>query len=771
MDRWAENTLLVGVCYLGEAVWADYQPLCELNETNVEKQLSPFGERRGRRWYGTKSRQRADGQEVLPVAASAPLLSIVIPFHDNGELTCQALYELVLDSSPFKTEVILVDDGSDGIERGRVQQCATVFQKRYGTPIQIHSNEESMGFSFSCNRGAALSSGLLLLFANNDMFVLKGAIAILIETMLEQTGAGMVGPMMVAESGVQEMGGIIYSDGTAANAFRGEATPPTHWHLAHEVDYISAACIMLERETFMHLGGFDKRYGRGYYEDTDLAMAIRQNGLKVILQPLAVVYHDEGGTFGSVSPVKQALMDRNRSIFFQKWRVQLSLHLPPGSSHPWAKARHFRQTRRALWIDQTIPAPTFDSGSQRTVSIHRALVDLGYKVDLHPLATGYDSGWKNAIFDLRFRGFAHSRNVLNEDNEGHCPYDVIFIARPDTAEQVYPKLIRSPCAVAPVIFDSVDLHYLRTARQVLHEFGLSRNVAVEALMNCTMNPSFVSHIEELDLVIPCVDRALSDEPDWSKVPKNKFVREIMKSAGVLTWEYKMAIVARKFIVVSGDEFGHMQALGINEDKLGIISNVYDDALFSKQDASVDGFVKRNGAIFVGSFQHPPNIQAVDSLCLIAEEISKHDHSFVLHVVGSHQAPDWLVEKMSNLPMVQFHGWLPNHELESLYQTVLVAMCPLHVGAGVKGKVAVAYLNQIPVVASGIAAEGYGLIHNESILIANSTAQFAEMYLLLRRSPTTWDSVTRQGLAELKKKVSYQLAKATLEEILGTIISG
>jgi len=115
MDRWAENTLLVGVCYLGEAVWADYQPLCELNETNVEKQLSPFGERRGRRWYGTKSRQRADGQEVLPVAASAPLLSIVIPFHDNGELTCQALYELVLDSSPFKTEVMLFDDGSGAI--------------------------------------------------------------------------------------------------------------------------------------------------------------------------------------------------------------------------------------------------------------------------------------------------------------------------------------------------------------------------------------------------------------------------------------------------------------------------------------------------------------------------------------------------------------------------------------------------------------------------------------------------------------------------------
>ena len=58
---------------------------------------------------------------------------------------------------------------------------------------------------------------------------------------------------------------------------------------ARDVDYISAAFIMFPTDLYKNLGGLDPMYGVGYFEDTDLAMAMASKGFKVIYQPLAVV--------------------------------------------------------------------------------------------------------------------------------------------------------------------------------------------------------------------------------------------------------------------------------------------------------------------------------------------------------------------------------------------------------------------------------------------------------------------------------------------------
>lgn len=63
------------------------------------------------------------------------------------------------------------------------------------------------------------------------------------------------------------------------------------------------------------------QYKMGYFEDTDFAMSVRAAGLKVLLQPLAVVYHQEGTTFGTdaTSDLKRQLMAENRRKFLRKW--------------------------------------------------------------------------------------------------------------------------------------------------------------------------------------------------------------------------------------------------------------------------------------------------------------------------------------------------------------------------------------------------------------------------------------------------------------------
>ncbi len=66
-------------------------------------------------------------------------------------------------------------------------------------------------------------------------------------------------------------------------------------------------------------------------QDTDLAFAIRDAGLEVLFQPLSVVYHQEGGTFGSGSALQNQLMLENKFKFYDKWKNLLSVGTMPAT--------------------------------------------------------------------------------------------------------------------------------------------------------------------------------------------------------------------------------------------------------------------------------------------------------------------------------------------------------------------------------------------------------------------------------------------------------
>lgn len=80
-------------------------------------------------------------------------------------------------------------------------------------------------------------------------------------------------------------------DDTQSGAERALCTLHAHPQVSfsRKVDYISAACVMFPRQLYSAVGGFDSAYGLGYYEDTDLAMQVREKGLEVVFQPLSVV--------------------------------------------------------------------------------------------------------------------------------------------------------------------------------------------------------------------------------------------------------------------------------------------------------------------------------------------------------------------------------------------------------------------------------------------------------------------------------------------------
>ncbi|HKI21109.1 MAG TPA: glycosyltransferase family 2 protein, partial [Isosphaeraceae bacterium] len=217
-------------------------------------------------------------------------VSIVIPVYNHVRDTVACL-ESIKGSRPDATyEVIVVDDGSsDGTQKilSRIEGLVTI------------RNPRNEGFIGSCNRGAAAARGEHIVFLNNDTTVTEGWLDALVATFRNMPGTGLAGAKLIYPNGrLQEAGGVIWRDASGWNYGRGDDPDHPRYNFTREVDYCSGACIMVPRDLFHELGGFDRSYSPAYYEDTDLAFKIRHAGHKVIYQPMARIIHHEGLTSG-----------------------------------------------------------------------------------------------------------------------------------------------------------------------------------------------------------------------------------------------------------------------------------------------------------------------------------------------------------------------------------------------------------------------------------------------------------------------------------------
>lgn len=656
--------------------------------------------------------RRTPAASALPIAVGAaptcppkalatsdtPEVSIIIPAWNHCEVTLACLAALAADTPRTPYEVIVVDDASSDDSALRLPAVSGLRYLR---------NERNLGFIGACNAGALTAKGRWLVFLNNDTQPRSGWLDALIDSFAYLPEAGIVGAKLIYPDGrLQEAGGIVFSDGSAWNYGRFDAADDPRYNYVREVDYCSGAAIAISRELFQRLHGFDTHFSPAYYEDTDLAMRVRALGKRVYYQPASEVIHFEGLSSGTdISRGIKAYQAENQVRFLARWRQTLwRSHALPGSDPAKAATRGLRKA--VLVIDACTPTPDRDSGSLRMRNLLRLLIDRGHAVCFIAENLAHDGDYTRALQQMGIEVWWHPwiNDRARWMAEHGTRFQYVLLSRHYVASAWLP-LARQFARGAKVLFDTVDLHYLREQREAELVADPAR---LRAAANTRERELRVVRDSDLTLVVSPVEQAL---------------------------------LARE----------------VPEAQVEVLSNMYEIAGCRR------GFGQRHGLLFVGGYRHPPNVDAAIWFCRSIWPLLRASLPDVeLHLIGSHAPPE--IVALGDNPGVRFHGYVP--DLEPWLDGCRIAVAPLRYGAGVKGKINQSMAHGQPVVATSCAAEGMHLRDGHDVLIADTPDAFATAIAELYGDEERWNRLSRNGIDNIRKHYSLQAAAQALDRIFG-----
>ena len=247
------------------------------------------------------------------------LVSIIIPCLNEGQVTVECLASLSRAMPKhFGVEVIVADNASEDDVFRSISEHGEINYIRF---------EQNIGFGPACNAGAAKARGKYILFLNNDTQVAPGCIDALVAE-AEKPHVGLVGPKILSMDGsLQEAGCLLSREGSGALIGYGGDPGTPRYNYNRSVEHVSGAAIMIRRELFEALGGFDDIYAPAYCEDADLSLKVRGKGLSVVYVADAVIAHHLSKTTNEASPVwdnKRKLIVRNRQKLVSRWMSELA---------------------------------------------------------------------------------------------------------------------------------------------------------------------------------------------------------------------------------------------------------------------------------------------------------------------------------------------------------------------------------------------------------------------------------------------------------------
>jgi len=628
-----------------------------------------------------------------------PDVSIIIPVYGHLADTMRCLYSVMACSGDAVSyEVIVADDNP-------AARIAPLLAERC-TGLQLIENPENLGFLRSCNAAARQARGRYVLFLNNDTTVQPDWLAPLVRLADADPRVGLVGAKLLNPDGtLQEAGGAILSNGWGQPYGAGDDPALPQYNHVREVDVVVGACMLVRRAAWDGVGGFDDRYAPAFYEEFDLAFALREAGYRTMYQPASRVTHWGSNSYGAAARDRQSA--RNHAQFCTKWARVL-----PGQPAPTAAP--FQQRERppragtVLVIDDRVPEWDRHAGGLTVSQYLRLLRHMGWRVAFLPAIDASDLQPYTALLQQDGIEVLHAPETLQHWLTANGRYvDLVWTARPDVTGPLL-DLIRTHTR-APVIYYTHDLHYLRELRR--H--------AVDGDPRTLQESRRLQRIEER--IFARVDRVMTPSTEEARI-------------------IAAAVPAAKPFVIP--PYIVAEAAAPEPPALG-------------------GALLADAVIFVGGFAHAPNVDAAvwlvqDIMPLVWAAVPE---ARVL-LVGS--APPFQVQALAG-PRVEVTGFVP--DIAPLYARARMSVSALRYGAGVKGKIVASLQAGVPVVTTSVGNEGLDLSDGGQAMIADTAAALAEDIIALWRDPARGATLAAAGQAVLRDRYSEDAARSALLAVL------
>lgn len=635
-------------------------------------------------------------ERLLFPKVEEPVISIIIPAHNKFKYLYNCLKSVLLNTGNVHYEVIIADHGSNKF-KDKLKETVS--------GVTIISVEKGMRVTKIYNTLAKSAKGKYLVFLNSSTQVQLNWLYPLVRCIETRIDAGIVGSKLIYSDGkLMEAGGIVWKNANLFEYGKGKNPDFPDYNYVREVDYVSSIVMLISKNLWNEIGGFDEKYFLEDFSDADLAFEVRKRGKTVLYQPdsVAIFFESISGRKCIGDEMKKCYKDNIKS-FREKWNQELLENQYTEKKEVLAACERKQNKKTVVFVSEHIPTFDKDAGS-RTIDFYiQEFIKRGYIVKFIPNSFTREEPYTYRLEQMGVEvlcGKYYKKMVLNWIYSNHKNIDFAFLNYP-YASSKYIDAFKS--LSIPVIYYGVDLHYLRMQRESI------------LLGNQNMKEAKLFYDKEAYL-IKNSDSVYYPSLVEIEIVKKEFHRKDVKQ------------------------------LMINIYDTDYIRNTYKPE-------------NREGIMFIGSYKHAPNVDAVTwfSYHIFPKIYDKLE--IIFYIAGADMNPD-----VHNIDMAGINkiGELADAELQEMYNKIKMIVVPLRYGAGIKGKVIEAMYHGVPIVTTPIGMEGIPN-ENEAVRIENDENRFADAVIELYQSDEKLKKMSAAGQEIIKRYYSREAAWNNIAE--------
>lgn len=730
----------------------------------------------------------AGRRTVEESTAAGGLASIIILNWNGKDLLAQGLPSIVeaVRADGRDHELIVVDNGSTD---GSVEYVAKEFPQIRVVPLAVN-----LGFAEGNNAGAREARHDVVVFLNNDMVVDRGFLRPLLDGFGPDTFA------VSSQIHFQDLGARREETGKTIAAFRrgmidySHGAPEGHDSARpyYPAFWAGGGSSAFHRRRFLALGGFHRIYSPAYVEDADISYRAWRCGWEVLFAPASIVHHKHRASsrrrFSQTD--LQVLIQRNQFLFIWKNLGDWSFLFAHFAFLPWNCYRLARDFGLGIWrslFQAAVRLPLLLRTGQRAF-----LPRIRSDKEIFCLIE------KPALFFKKSRESRRFRSPAGNDKRPRILWLTAYLphlGRHAGAGRMYQLLSRLTRDYRVTL-----LSFLETddEREFLPEVeGLCEHVTVmrrtpaprwqifpyepfDEFLTPQMEGAFQKYLEnyEYSLIqleytqMGCyADKALGiptlltkHEVDFAACARR--ARLAPGFWGKVRWFYNYLQVLDREIKILRRCDAAICMTDSDAEVLGrFVRGVPIEVINTGVD--LDYFVpseKRTSLprlVFVGAFQHLPNVDAMMYFCRDVLPLIKNEVAAVeLLIVGSKPSADVL--RLGEIQGVQVTG--PVRDIRVHMAASSVYVVPLRLGVGIRGKILEAWAMAMPVVATSLSCAGLRIKEGGNVLVADSARDFADRVITLLMDPALRERIGTEGRRTAEEYYGWEASVRKLDSL-------